>query len=117
MQTINSLGPDEGPEVPRADASGPTRLLRLGEVMGRVGLRRSAIYQRMKEGRFPQSRSLGPRCTVWVESEIEAWVKRVVSDVATCSRGGRGRVARSGPSRERKGLVQARRPQGAADAE
>nr|WP_293845044.1 AlpA family phage regulatory protein [Sphingopyxis sp.] len=37
--------------------------------MERVGLRRTAIYQRMREGRFPQSRSLGSRCTVWVESK------------------------------------------------
>jgi prophage regulatory protein len=52
----------------------PGRLLRLPEVMARVGLRRSAIYQRMSDGRFPRSRSLGPKCTVWVESEIENWI-------------------------------------------
>lgn len=57
----------------------PERLLRLPEVMERVGLRRTAIYQRMREGRFPQSRSLGPRCTVWVESEIDDWVQSVIS--------------------------------------
>nr|WP_275588904.1 AlpA family transcriptional regulator [Croceicoccus hydrothermalis] len=57
--------------------SQPSRLLRLPEVMDRVGLRRSAIYQRMKEGRFPRSRSLGPKCTVWVETEINAWVQSV----------------------------------------
>lgn len=52
----------------------PKRLLRLPEVMSRVGLKRSAIYQRMSEGRFPKSRSLGPRCAVWIESEIDAWI-------------------------------------------
>lgn len=52
----------------------PGRLLRLPEVMARVGLKRSAIYQRMSDGRFPRSRSLGPKCTVWVESEIENWI-------------------------------------------
>jgi prophage regulatory protein len=50
------------------------RLIRLPEVMARVGLRRTAIYQRMREGRFPRSRSLGSRCTVWVEAEIDAWI-------------------------------------------
>lgn len=54
------------------------RLLRLPEVIDRVGLRRSAIYQRMSEGRFPKSRSLGPKCAVWVEAEIEAWIKSVM---------------------------------------
>jgi prophage regulatory protein len=52
----------------------PPRLLRLPEVMDRVGLRRSAIYQRMSEGRFPKSRSLGAKCSVWVEAEITAWI-------------------------------------------
>lgn len=55
------------------------RLLRLPEVMRRVGLKRSAIYQRMVEGRFPKSRSLGAKCTVWVESEIDDWIRAVAS--------------------------------------
>jgi prophage regulatory protein len=56
----------------------PPRLLRLPEVMYRVGLRRSAIYQRMSEGRFPKCHSLGPKCSVWVEAEINAWIDSVV---------------------------------------
>ena len=60
------------PQVPP-----PPRLLRLPEVIDRVGLRRSAIYQRMSEGRFPKSRSLGPKCTVWVEEEIDAWIRSI----------------------------------------
>jgi prophage regulatory protein len=55
----------------------PARLLRLPEVIARVGLKRSAIYQRMSDGRFPRSRSLGPKCTVWVESEIDAWIRDI----------------------------------------
>jgi len=51
--------------------------LRLPEVIDRVGLRRSAIYQRMSEGRFPKSRSLGSKCAVWVEAEIDAWIAAV----------------------------------------
>lgn len=55
------------------------RLLRLPEVMSKVGLRRTAIYDRMKRGRFPKSRSLGPRCTVWLETEIDEWIENIVS--------------------------------------
>lgn len=58
----------------------PPRLLRLPEVMHRVGLKRSAIYQRMSEGRFPKSRSLGPKCAVWVEAEIDEWIMYVTVD-------------------------------------
>lgn len=56
----------------------PMRFIRLPEVIARVGLKRSAIYQRMSDSRFPQSRSLGSRCTVWVESEIDQWMQQQV---------------------------------------
>ena len=63
------------PQVPP-----PARLLRLPEVIDRVGLRRSAIYQRMSEGRFPKSRSLGPKCAVWVEAEINEWIDSIAQN-------------------------------------
>ena len=59
-----------------------TRLVRLPEVMARVGLKRSAIYQRMSEGRFPKSRSLGPKCAVWVDAEIDAWIRKIADQDA-----------------------------------
>ena len=59
--------------------SAPARLLRLPEVIARVGLKRSAIYQRMSEGRFPKSRSLGPKCAVWVEAEIDSWIRSIAA--------------------------------------
>jgi prophage regulatory protein len=72
--SLNSSSPDN-PERVR-----PPRLIRLPEVMDRVGLRRTAVYERVKEGEFPKPRSLGPRCSVWVESEIDEWVNRVIDD-------------------------------------
>ncbi len=57
----------------------PGRLLRLPEVIARVGMKRSAIYQRMSEGRFAKSRSLGPKCAVWVEAEIDAWIASITA--------------------------------------
>lgn len=53
------------------------RLIRLPEVMKRVGLSRSAIYKRMAESRFPRSRSLGPKCVVWLDSEIDEWIESI----------------------------------------
>lgn len=54
------------------------RLIRLPEVIARVGIKRSSIYQRMAEGRFPKGRAIGPKSTVWVESEIDAWISSVI---------------------------------------
>ena len=53
------------------------RLLRLPEVINKVGFGRTEIYRRMKVHLFPQSRVLGPRCVVWVESEIDEWIRDV----------------------------------------
>jgi prophage regulatory protein len=67
----------EGAEGTSGQTQPPTRLIRLKEVQHRVGLGRSTIYKRMSEGRFPKSRSLGPKCTVWVEAEIDEWIRLV----------------------------------------
>lgn len=56
-----------------------SRLIRLPEVKARVGLSRSSIYHRMNDGTFPRSRSLGAKCAVWVEAEIEAWIDSIAS--------------------------------------
>lgn len=75
LNTETSASPARTDVIPAPPAP---RLIRLPEVMARVGLKRSAIYQRMSEGRFPKSRSLGPKCAVWVEREIEDWIEQVV---------------------------------------
>jgi prophage regulatory protein len=59
--------------------SKPQRLIRLEEVKQRVGLSRASIYKRMADGRFPKSRSMGSRCAVWIESEIDEWIAAVAA--------------------------------------
>ena len=51
-----------------------TRLIRLPEVMSRVGLGRSTIYRWMSEGKFPKPVQLGGHAVAWVEEEVETWV-------------------------------------------
>ena len=52
----------------------PARLIRLKEVMNRVGLGRSTIYRWMDEGKFPRPVRLGPRSVAWYEKDIEGWI-------------------------------------------
>ena len=52
----------------------PARLRGLPEGSARVGIKRSMVDRLMGEGRFPKSRSLGPKCAVWVEAEINQWI-------------------------------------------
>ena len=51
-----------------------TKLLRLADVMARVGLGRTAIYARMDAGVFPRSVKLSERCARWRSEEIDKWV-------------------------------------------
>ena len=50
------------------------RLLTRKEVEDRVGLRRSAIYAKMRDGDFPEPLQLGGRTVRWPQSEIETWI-------------------------------------------
>lgn len=58
-------------QLPRPVSS---RLIRLPEVKARVGLGRSTIYRRMREGTFPLPRSLGGRAIAWAEEDVSAWI-------------------------------------------
>ena len=55
-------------------ASPSIHILRLPEVMKRVGICRASIYQHMAAGVFPKSISLGARAVGWLEHEIDAWL-------------------------------------------
>jgi prophage regulatory protein len=49
------------------------RLIRLPEVLHLSGLSRSAVYQKIKDGEFPQQVKTSSRSSAWVLSEIVAW--------------------------------------------
>lgn len=51
-----------------------SRLIRLPEVMNRVSLSRTSIYNRMNDGTFPKPVKLGPRAIAWQESSIDEWI-------------------------------------------
>jgi prophage regulatory protein len=55
-------------------------ILRLKDVMRRIGLSRSTIYQRMSERTFPQAISLGSgaRAIGWLESEVDDWLHQQI---------------------------------------
>ncbi|MFK3844655.1 helix-turn-helix transcriptional regulator [Stenotrophomonas sp. NPDC078853] len=50
------------------------RFLRKPEVLSRTGISRSHLYWLMDRGRFPRSIPLSPRVTVWLESDVDAWI-------------------------------------------
>jgi prophage regulatory protein len=58
-----------------ADTHTPTytRLLRIPQVIERVGIKKTVIYDRMKAGTFPRPVKLGS-ASAWPENVIENWI-------------------------------------------
>lgn len=53
------------------------KIIRLPEVMQRVGLSRATIYNKVKDGSFPAQIKLG-RLSGWVESEVQTWISNQI---------------------------------------
>lgn len=56
-----------------AEAPAP-KLLRLNATLDRVGLGRTMFLDLVREGKAPARIKIG-RCSAWVESEIDAWLR------------------------------------------
>lgn len=50
------------------------RLLRLGEVREKTSLGATTIWRYVQTEGFPAPIRLGPNCSRWKESEIDAWI-------------------------------------------
>ncbi len=55
-----------------------TRLLRLKQVVLKVGLSRSQIYKLIAKGLFPEQTKIGPKISVWPEHAIDQWISRQI---------------------------------------
>lgn len=55
-------------------------LLRLPQVEGRTGYKRSTIYRLVKTHCFPAPISLGSRASAWIESEVDQWIEGRIAD-------------------------------------
>ena len=68
------LGEPEPTEQPKHQ-----RILRLAQVREVTGLGRSCIYQLQAEKQFPQRIKIGVRAVGWIESEVQQWVARRIT--------------------------------------
>lgn len=55
-------------------------VIRLPEVLKRVGLRRPTLYKRIKLGTFPKPIKLGERASGWLNSEITEWLQKRIDE-------------------------------------
>ena len=73
---ISSDAKSQGPA--NAPAQAEQRLLRLAEVLARIGMRRSWLYKEMAAGRFPQCIKVG-RASAWGSDVIAAYIAAAVA--------------------------------------
>lgn len=76
MQVVHSApaAPGARPVIPR------DRLLRLPEVEGIAGIKKSTIYTLMRDGKFPQCIAITGRMVAWPESAILQWVQDRINE-------------------------------------
>jgi prophage regulatory protein len=57
------------------ETAGELRFLRLREVLARVALSRTRVYELIAEGRFPRQVRLSDRASAWDAREIDEWMR------------------------------------------
>ena len=50
------------------------KLLRLEAVISLIGMKRSWILQKVKDGEFPKPLRLSPRAVAWRQSDVMEWI-------------------------------------------
>lgn len=55
------------------------RLLRLRDVLDRVGLSTATLYRRIKAGEFPAPMKLSAGIARWRESQVDRWIAEKIS--------------------------------------
>jgi prophage regulatory protein len=73
---------------PTSTALERARLLRCPEVLARVGMGRTALYEQIKLGRFPQPVKVGSSSR-WVDAEVTQWIAGLMQARASAPQVGR----------------------------
>ncbi|BBP44555.1 helix-turn-helix transcriptional regulator [Thiosulfativibrio zosterae] len=50
-------------------------ILRMPKVTDKIGLKKSSIYQLIKDGKFPKPIQLTANAVGWYEHEVDAWLE------------------------------------------
>ena len=60
-------------------ADGGHRVIRMPEVLRRIGVSRSDVYSKIRAGDFPRQIKLGARAVGFLESDIEAYLQTLIA--------------------------------------
>lgn len=57
------------------------KILRVQAVAERIGYAVASVWRKAKdETDFPKPVRIGPKCTGWIESEVDAYLKRKIAE-------------------------------------
>ena len=56
------------------------RFISIKEAVERICLSKTELYQRLRAGTFPKPVALGPKKVVFLESEVEAWMRARIEE-------------------------------------
>jgi prophage regulatory protein len=68
------------PHDPKEGFTVAQRFISVKEVLDRICLSKTELYERLKAGIFPKSIALGPQKVVFLESEIDAWMQARIEE-------------------------------------
>ena len=51
------------------------KLIRLPEVLSRLGISKSQLYRMVKAGEFPESIQIGRNAVAWPASQVDDWIR------------------------------------------
>jgi prophage regulatory protein len=60
----------------------PKRLLRRLSVLDRLQISNTELYRRIRLGTFPKSIRLGPNSIAFLESDIDAYIQKLIQETA-----------------------------------
>lgn len=63
------------------------KIIRMPALEEKVGLKKSAIYKRIKESDFPKPVRFGSHATGWLESDVDEWILRLAGKIPPANDG------------------------------
>lgn len=73
MSALSQAAGAAATSAPRVAAAGEV-VLRIDQVIARIGLSRTSIYDAIKAGTFPKPIKLSKQARGWLKSEIDQWL-------------------------------------------
>lgn len=58
----------------------PEKFLRLRDVLGMLGIKKTCWWKGIKEGRFPRGHLIGTRTRIWTQQEIHQLMEKIASN-------------------------------------